>query len=103
MRTMPMVLMSSVDVVSTARAQRMQRSTSTEALARGRLGAASMLFREESMERSESEEEADDDEADEGEGEANWLLGMVKPCPSLSIPCVVEGKRSSLVDEVGGK
>lgn len=36
MRTMPALLASSVDVVSTARAQRMQRSTCTEAMGRGR-------------------------------------------------------------------
>lgn len=54
MRTMPAVLASSVVVVSADRAQRMQRSTSTEAMGRG---LASILTEEE--ETSESEEEAE--------------------------------------------
>lgn len=61
MRTMPMVLMSSVDVVSTARAQRMQRSTWTEAMGRGRRVGASELY-----------PKADDD--------PKCLLGIVDVC-----------------------
>lgn len=56
MRTMPMVLASSVDVASTARAQRMHRRISTEATGRWLL---SML------KRYPGEEEEDDDDAEE--------------------------------------
>lgn len=53
---MPIELASSVDVASTARAHRMQRSTSTEATG---IEAESMLCR---YEMSESEEAEDDEE-----------------------------------------
>lgn len=54
MRTIPIVLTSSVEVASTERAHRMQRSTSTEAMGRA---IESMLYL-----WPESEEEDDDDE-----------------------------------------
>jgi hypothetical protein len=71
MRTMPMVLTSSVEVASTERAHRMQRSTSTEAMGRA---IASMLCL-----WPESEEEDDDDERDDDVELADpkwWLEGL---------------------------
>jgi hypothetical protein len=59
MRTMPMLLASSVDVASTARAQRMHRKISTEATGRW-LESMLMRYPEEEtveVERCESEEE----------------------------------------------
>lgn len=62
MRTMPLWLASSVDVVSTDRAQRRQRSTSTETTG---LADAFLLRRPvepDRVERSESDDEYDDEE-----------------------------------------
>lgn len=52
MRTIPMVLTSSVEVASTERAHRMQRRTSTEAMGRA---IESMLYLCPELEESESE------------------------------------------------
>lgn len=66
MRTMPMLETSSVEVASTARAQRMQRSSMTEAT--GRATMVSMLRRgaeeeDDELERSESEDEQEEDDS----------------------------------------
>ena len=68
MRTMPVELTSSVEVASTARAQRMQRRTSTEAT--GRVAVESMLCRKpatevESMDASESDDEEEEEETND--------------------------------------
>jgi hypothetical protein len=74
MRTIPMVVTSSVEVVSTERAHRMQRSTSTEAIGRA---IESMLRLWPELEEDESESEADDCADDvELEDPKWWLEGL---------------------------
>lgn len=61
MRTMPLERRSSVEVISTARAQRRQRRTSTEATGR----AAGSMLRLAEPEEEISESEAEYEETDE--------------------------------------
>lgn len=79
MRTIPMVVTSSVEVVSTERAHRMQRSTSTEAIGRA---IESMLCLWPELEEDESESEpvdcADDVEPEDPKWWFEGLEDMVK-------------------------
>lgn len=69
MRTIPMLEASSVLVASTARAQRMHLSSTTEAT--GRATMVSMRRDDDADERSESEEEQEDEDS------KCWLGGRV--------------------------
>jgi hypothetical protein len=70
MRTMPIVLTSSVEVASTERAHRMQRTTSTEAMGRA-MASILCLY-------PESEEDDDDEREDDVElfDPKWWLEGL---------------------------
>lgn len=73
MRTIPMVVTSSVEVVSTERAHRMQRSTSTEAIGRA---IESMLCLWPELEEDESESEPDCADDAEPEDPKWWFEGL---------------------------
>lgn len=63
MRTMPMLEASSVEVASTARAQRMQRSSTTEATGWAMMGSMLRRGADDVLERSESEDEQEEDDS----------------------------------------
>jgi len=77
---MPMVAASSVEVVSTARAQRMHRRISTEATCDRGTATESMLIRgadADVLERSESDEEQDDDDSKWRLAGRSGIMGVV--------------------------
>ncbi|PHH60595.1 hypothetical protein CDD81_1422 [Ophiocordyceps australis] len=70
---MPILFRSSVEVASTARAQRMQRNTSTEAM--GRDEVESILWRKPTIEDESAEDNKSESVEDVGDGEPKWKLG----------------------------